>query len=117
MTENMFFLCLSLNWIYLSQLAKVSDEKRSPGWVMAAIYVVNMISRAMCSKRINVIGLNLCLDFKKYSLCVLSASENQALLLHCIVNNFMEVLQYGMIVDSTFLDILYSLQNYCLEID
>ena len=37
----------------------------TPGKVMAAVYVVNIISRAMCSKWINIIGLNLCLDFKK----------------------------------------------------
>ena len=46
----MFSLCLSLNWIYLSDLTEVPDENRSPGWVMTAVYVVNMISRAMCSK-------------------------------------------------------------------
>ena len=40
------------------------DGKRSPGWVMAVSYVVNMRSRARCSKSINIIGLNLCLDFK-----------------------------------------------------
>ena len=43
---------------------------------LAALYVVNMISRA----RIDVIGLNLCLDFKKYSLCTLCVSDNQALM-------------------------------------
>ena len=57
----MFFLCLSLYWIYLSHLTKGADEKRSPGWVMAAVYIV---SRARCSKWINIIGSNLCLDFK-----------------------------------------------------
>ena len=31
---------------------------------MAAVYVANIISRAMCSKRINVIGLNSCLNVK-----------------------------------------------------
>ena len=60
----MFFLCLSLNWIYLSHLTKGPDGKRLPGWVMGAVYVVNMRSRARCSKWINVIGLNLCLNFK-----------------------------------------------------
>ena len=64
MTENMFFLCLSLNWIYLSHLTKGPDEKRSPGWVMAAVYDVNMISRVKCSKWISIIGSNLCLDCK-----------------------------------------------------
>ena len=39
MTEKMFFLCLSHNWIYLSHLTKGPDEKRSPGWVKAAAHV------------------------------------------------------------------------------
>ena len=44
-------------------------------YVLSILY----ISRAaMCSKWINVIGLILCLDFKKYSLCALCAGENQA---------------------------------------
>ena len=60
----MLFLCLLLNWINLSHLTKEPDEKRSPGWVMTAVYVVNMISRARCSKWINITGSNLCLDFK-----------------------------------------------------
>ena len=60
----MFFLCLLINWIHLIHLTKGPDEKRSPGWVMAAVYVVNMISRAGCSKWISIIGSNLCLDFK-----------------------------------------------------
>ena len=60
----MFFLCCSLNWIYLSHLTKGPDENRSPGWVIAAVYVVNMISRARYSKWINIIGSNLCLDFR-----------------------------------------------------
>ena len=62
--KNMFFLGLSLHWIHLSHLTKEPDKERSPGWVMAAVYVANIISRAMCSKRINVIGLNLCLNLK-----------------------------------------------------
>ena len=64
MTEKYVSLCLSLNWIHLSHLTKGPNGKRSPGWVMAAAYVVNLRSRAMCSKWINIIGLNLCLDFK-----------------------------------------------------
>ena len=61
----MLFLYLSLNQVYLSHLTKVSDEERSPGWVMAAVYVVSMIYRAMCSKSINITGLNSCLNFNR----------------------------------------------------
>ena len=64
MIENMFFFCLSLNWIYLSHLTKGPDGERPPNRVMAAVYAVNMRSRARCSKWINMIGLNLRLDFK-----------------------------------------------------
>ena len=60
----MFFLCLSLNWIYLSHLTKGPEGKRSPYWVMAAVYVVNMRRRARYSKWINITGLNLYLDLK-----------------------------------------------------
>ena len=60
----MFFLCFSLDWIYLSHLTKGADGKRSPGWVMAAVYVVNMRSKARCPKWIIITRLNLCLDFK-----------------------------------------------------
>ena len=66
----MFFPCL--------QLTKGPDGKRSPGWVMVVLYLVNMRSRDRCSKWINITGLNLCLDFKIYSLCALCISEDQA---------------------------------------
>ena len=45
--KHMFFLCFSLNWIYLNNVTKAGDEKMSPGWVMAAEDVVNTISRQM----------------------------------------------------------------------
>ena len=84
MTEKCFSFVFH-NWIYLSAsylTVKVPYEERSPGWIIPApvVYVVNIITRVMCSKLINVIELNLCLDFKKYSLCALCAGENQALL-------------------------------------
>ena len=89
----MFFLCLLLNWIYLGHLTKVGDEKRSPSWVMAVEDVVNMMSRHMDLQWINVIGLNLCLVFKKIHklyLCDLCANENQALapLIQIIMTRF-----------------------------
>ena len=60
---KMFFLCLSLNWIYLSHLTKGPDGKRLLGCVMAAENAVNMRGRTRCSKWINIIGLTLRLDF------------------------------------------------------
>ena len=52
MTEKYVFPLFSLNWIYLSYMTKVGDEKRSPSWVMAAD-VVDMISRQMDQQWIN----------------------------------------------------------------
>ena len=63
--KNVFSLCLSLTWIYLSHLTGTGGEKVS-GWVMAAAYVVSIISRVMCSKWIIVMGFNLCLGKTVY---------------------------------------------------
>ena len=55
-----------LFWIYLSHLTRTGSEKVVWLGHGRRICCLSIISRVMCSKSINVIGLNLCLEKTVY---------------------------------------------------